>query len=244
MTGIGPAKELAEEEVLSKPDVTATDCGGTTFFAVLAASEWHFCGTSAAAPHAAGAVALMRQAAPLASSALLRESLVGTASPIGAFGSCAIGGGLVETVAAVKAAREEITPAEPEACSAPNASGPVFVAPGNWGLEAPPTPTPGPSPTPLPSPTPTAPATSFLKHPPKLVKTRSKTARLVFRFGSDQAGVTFLCKIDKGAFRACGSKFTHRFGVGSHVVQVKALSSAGLADPTPAAFRFRVKHVG
>ncbi|MGN6816870.1 MAG: S8 family serine peptidase [Solirubrobacterales bacterium] len=240
--GTGPAAPVpGGEEVLSKPDVTATDCGGTTFFAVLAESEWHFCGTSAAAPHAAGAVALMRQAAPLASPELLRESLIGTASPIGVFGSCAVGGGLVETVAAVEAAREEITPTAPEECEPPDASGSVFVAPGNWGIESPPTP---PTPEPTPPPTPTAPATSFLKHPPKVVKTRSKTARVVFRFGSDQAGVTFLCKIDRAAFRACGGKLTHRFGVGSHTVKVKAVSSAGLADSTPAVFRFRVKHVG
>jgi len=239
--GTGPAAPVpGGEEVLSKPDLTATDCGGTTFFAVLAESEWHFCGTSAAAPHAAGAVALMRQAAPLASPELLRESLVGTGSPVGAFDSCAIGGGLVETVAAVEAAREEITPVEPEACEPPGASGPVFVAPGNWGSEgSPPTPTPAP-----PAPAPPAPNTSFLKHPPKVVKTRSRTARIVFRFGSDQAGVSFLCKVDKAAFRACGSKLIHRFGVGSHVVKVKAVNSAGLADSTPAVFRFRVKHVG
>lgn len=229
------------EEVLSKPDVTATDCGGTTFFAVFAESEWHFCGTSAAAPHAAGAVALMRQAAPLASAELLRESLLGTASPIGAFNSCAIGGGLVETVAAVEAAREEITPAAPEACEPPDASAAVFVAPGNWGSESPPTP---PTPPLPPPPAPIAPSTSFVKHPPKVVKTRSRTVRLVFRFGSDQAGVSFLCKLDKAAFRVCGGKLTHRFGVGGHVVKVKAVSSAGLADSTPAVFRFRVKHVG
>jgi hypothetical protein len=238
--GAGPALPVpGGEEVLSKPDVTATDCGGTTFFAVFAESEWHFCGTSAAAPHAAGAVALMQQANPLASPELLREALTGTGTPIGAFDSCAIGGGLVETVGAVEAAREEIPPAEPEPCGPPDASGPVFVAPGDWGSESPPVPPPTPTP-----PTPVAPGTSFAKHPPKVVKTRSKTARLVFRFGSDQAGVSFLCKIDKAAFRACGSKLTHRFGVGSHVVKVKAVSSAGLADPTPAVFGFRVKHVG
>jgi hypothetical protein len=242
--GPTPAEELVSPEELSKPDVTATDCGGTTFFAVFAESEWHFCGTSAAAPHAAGAIALMREAAPLASPELLRESLAGTASPIGAFKSCAIGGGLVETVAAVEAAREEIPPVEPEECEPPDASDPVFVAPGNWGTESPASPTP-PPPTPSPpTPAPTAPKTSFLKHPPKVVKTRGKTARVVFRFGSDQAGVSFLCKIDTAAFRGCGSKLTHRFKVGSHTVKVKAVSSAGLADSTPAVFRFRVKHVG
>ena len=40
----------------------ATDCGVTTFFAQLAGSAWRFCGTSAAAPHAAGVAALMLQA--------------------------------------------------------------------------------------------------------------------------------------------------------------------------------------
>ena len=238
VSGPLPAKELSSPEELSKPDVAATDCGATTFFAFLEGPTWRFCGTSAAAPHAAGAVALMQQAAPLASAELLRESLVGTGSPVGTFGACAVGGGLVETVAAVEAAREEITPAEPEGCEPPDASGPVFVAPGNWGSESP------PAPPPPPTPTPTAPKTSFVKHPPKVVKTRSKTVRLVFRFGSDQAGVSFLCKIDKAAFRACGGKLTHRFRVGSHVVKVKAVSSAGLADATPAVFSFRVKHIG
>jgi hypothetical protein len=239
------ANPLPTPEALSKPDVTATDCGGTTFFADLSEGEWHFCGTSAAAPHAAGAVALMRNAAPLASNELLRESLVGTASPIGAFGPCAIGGGLVETVAAVKAAREELAPVAPEACEPPDASGAVFVAPGNWGSEAPPPPNPNPTPTPTPVVKPPPPPnTSILKHPHKVVGTRGRTVRVAFRFGSDQAGVTFRCKVDKGSFRGCGARFVHRFGLGAHVVRVAAVSSAGLADPTPAVFRFRVRHVG
>lgn len=243
--GTSPAAPVpGGEEVISKPDVTATDCGGTTFFAVLAESEWHFCGTSAAAPHAAGAIALMRQAAPLASSKLLRESLVGTGSPIGTFGSCAIGGGLVETVAAVEAARKEITPTAPEECEPPESPpGEVFVAPGDWGSEEPVTPPPTPNPTP-PVPQPVAPVTRIVKHPSKVVRTHGRSAKVVFRFGADQAGVSFLCKIDSGAFRACGSKLTRRFAVGSHVVKVKAVGSAGLADSTPVVFRFRVKHVG
>lgn len=233
------------EEVLSKPDVTATDCGGTTFFAVLAESEWHFCGTSAAAPHAAGVIALERQAAPLAKPALLRESLADTGSAIGAFGPCAIGGGLVEAVAAVEAAREEPPLTAPEECEPPESPpGEVFVAPGDWGSEEPVTPPPTPNPTPTPpAPTPVPPVTRIVKHPPKVVRTHGRNAKVVFRFGADQTGVSFLCKVDNAAFRACGSKFTHRFKVGSHVVKVKAVGSAGLADSTPVVFRFRVKHV-
>jgi hypothetical protein len=89
-----------------------------------------------------------------------------------------------------------------------------------------------------------APVTRIVKHPSKVVRTHGRSAKVVFRFGADQAGVSFLCKVDSGAFRACGGKLTRRFAVGSHVVKVKAVGSAGLADSTPAVFRFRVKHVG
>jgi subtilisin family serine protease len=244
VSGPLPAAEIPGGELISKPDVAATDCGGTTFFAFFSGGEWHFCGTSAAAPHAAGAVALMRNAAPLASTALLRESLVGTASFVGAFGACAVGGGLVETVKAVKAAKEEITPGEPGECEPPDASGEVFVAPGNWGSEGP-TPPPPPPPTTTPTTTPPVPPpnTFFAKHPKKTVRIRGRSIKLVFRFRSDQSPVTFLCKVDGSAFRACGAKLARSFKPGKHVVRVKAKNSAGLVDPTPAVFRFRVERI-
>jgi hypothetical protein len=127
----------------------------------------------------------------------------------------------------------ELTPAD---------DGPSTVVPP---LEEPVTPTPTSSnpPPPPPPPPQIAPGTSFLKHPPKLVRTRSNTARVVFGFGSDQAGVTFRCKVDKGTFRSCGSRTVRRFGLGRHTVKVVAVSSAGLADATAAVFSFRVKHV-
>jgi hypothetical protein len=237
-----PADPIPGGEVISKPDVTATDCGGTTFFAFFSGGEWHFCGTSAAAPHAAGAVALMRQAAPLASTALLRESLAGTASPIGAFDSCAVGGGLVETVAAVKAAKGETTPVAPDPCEPPNASGAVFVAPGDWGSEGAAPAQPSQPTTPQPPP-PTPPNTSFAKHPKKTVRIRGRSVKLVFRFSADQSGVTFLCKVDGTGFRACGAKLARPFKPGKHVVRVKARNAAGLVDPSPAVFRFRVERV-
>jgi hypothetical protein len=231
-------------EEISKPDVAATDCGRTTFFAFLSGGVWHFCGTSAAAPHAAGAVALMRDAAPLASTALLRQSLLGTASSVPGFGPCAAGGGLVETVNAVKAAKGEITPGTPGVCEPPDAGGAVFVAPGDWGSETPPVePPPQPNPSPTPAPTPPAPNTSFAKHPVRTVRIRGRGVRLVFRFRSDQAGVAFLCKVDGSAFRACGAKLGHSFKPGRHVVRVKARNAAGLTDPTPAVFRFKVERI-
>lgn len=241
-----PAEPIpgGEGEVISKPDIAATDCGGTTFFAVFVSSEWHFCGTSAAAPHAAGAVALMRSANPLASPERLRESLLGTGAEVGAFGPCAVGGGLVETVNAVKAAKEEIEPGEPGECELPDASGAVFVAPGNWGLENPPPSEPPPTtPTPPTPPQVSPPDTAFAKHPKKKVRIRGRSVKLTFRFRSNQSGVTFLCKVDNGAFRSCGAKLVHRFKPGKHVVRVKARNAAGLVDSSPAVFRFRVERV-
>lgn len=242
--GTAPAAPLGAAQVIPKPDVTATDCGATTFFAFQEGPTWRFCGTSAAAPHAAGAVALMLQAGEEAGGGLeepepLRAALLQAASPIGSFGACAIGAGLVETEGAVETLLAGPGPLNPPDCEPP-------VSPPSEESN-PPGPTPaGSTTTPLPTPTvpgSSAPQTTISKHPRKLVRTRSNTARAVFRFGSDQAGATFRCKVDERAFRACGSRIVHRFGLGPHAVTAVAVSSAGLADATPAVFRFRVKRV-
>ncbi|MGN6216756.1 MAG: S8 family peptidase [Solirubrobacterales bacterium] len=243
--GKTPAAELGAPEELSKPDVAATDCARTTFFAEEFKSEpgiWRFCGTSEAAPHAAGVTALMLQEEPGASPAEVREALAESAKPVGTFDSCAVGGGLLDALGALEAivAGPPFTPAK--ACEPPESPpGEVFVVPGNWGSEEPVTPPVAQTPTPTPQPLP--PVTRLVKHPPKVVRTRSRTARVIFRFGADQAGARFLCKVDGGGFRSCPSRFVHRFGLGPHVVRVKAVGSTGLADSTPAVFRFRVEHV-
>ena len=46
-----PAPALTSPQTISKPDVVASDCVATTFFAEEEGSAWRFCGTSAAAPH-------------------------------------------------------------------------------------------------------------------------------------------------------------------------------------------------
>jgi subtilisin family serine protease len=230
-----PAAPLLTPEELTKPDVTASDCVATTFFAFNAGGVWRFCGTSAAAPHAAAVAALLRQGDGSATTQQIRESLVETATPIGAFPATAVGTGLVDARSAIESL-PELTAAE---------DGPSSVVPPIEEPVVPPvTPPSNPNPPSPPPPSPpVAPGTSFLKHPPKLIRTRSSTAPVVFRFGSDQAGVTFRCKIDGVAFRPCGSRIVRRFAVGRHVVRVKAVSSAGLADATPAIFRFRVERL-
>src|SRR4029077_3341944 len=66
VSGTGAAAELPSPQEIPKPDLAATDCGVTTFFAQFFVFEglWRFCGTSAAAPHAAAVAALVRQAEP------------------------------------------------------------------------------------------------------------------------------------------------------------------------------------
>ena len=89
--------------MVHKPDVVASDCGATSFFASLSQGVWRFCGTSAAAPHAAAVAALMRQANPGASGAQVRAALSATARPVPGFGIDQVGAGLIDARGAVNA---------------------------------------------------------------------------------------------------------------------------------------------
>jgi hypothetical protein len=104
VTGTVAAAEVPAQTI-PKPDLTATDCGATTFFGSFVASEgtWRFCGTSAAAPHAAAVAALVRQANPGASAAQVRVDLADSALPVGSFGPDDVGAGLIDAYGAVDA---------------------------------------------------------------------------------------------------------------------------------------------
>jgi Subtilase family len=246
VNGTTPAAAIPPQ-VLSKPDLTATDCNLTTFFAFLTGAGWRFCGTSAAAPHAAGVAALMLEEEGTATPAEVRAALQESAVEVGAFGPCAVGAGLIEAVGAIEALLSPPgTPVSP--CLPPESEAAVEEAraPGNWGSETPPPPPPviqtippGGQPESQPEP-----RTFFRQRPEKVVRTRTRTARVVFRFGSDQAGVTFACRIDGGLFRPCPERLVRRFGLGPHSLRVAARDAAGNADRTPATYRFRVKRVG
>jgi hypothetical protein len=266
------------EQVIPKPDLAATDCGATTFFARLDAGVWRFCGSSAAAPHAAAVAALVRQANPGASAAQVRVALTGTAHPVGVAGADAVGAGLIDAYGAVQAlalppvititkAPEplshnrrptiefsanrpvsfscEVDGGSPQPCASPFGlpgltDGTHGVAVNGVDLAG----RKGSSGTAMFAIDTRAPRTTIAKHPRKLIRTHRRRVRGSFRFRSSEAGATFVCKVDRGLLRFCGSKFSRRFGVGRHTVQVRSQDRAGNVDRSPAVFHFRVKRVG
>jgi Tol biopolymer transport system component len=74
------------------------------------------------------------------------------------------------------------------------------------------------------------------KHPKK----RDRKRRARFTFSADLPGSRFECKLDKHPFRPCRSPFVRRLRPGRHAFRLRAIGAAGLADPTPAVFRWRV----
>ncbi|HEV7563665.1 MAG TPA: S8 family serine peptidase [Solirubrobacterales bacterium] len=278
--GTAPAPPIGED-VISKPDLVATDCGVTTFFATFVKSEgrWRFCGTSAAAPHAAAVAALMLQANPGAGAAQIRAALSATASPVGTSGPTEVGAGLVNAFAAVNAVALPPTiafTAAPQALSRERRPTIQFTAnrPVAFGCSldgALPQPCASPYTVPAPladgkhgfavtgtdvggrvgvSPTVSftidtrAPRTKIAKHPPKLVRTRNRRARVVFRFRSSESPAAFICKVDHDLLRPCGRRLALRLLPGRHRVRVRAKDPAGNVDSTPAVFAFEVKRVG
>jgi hypothetical protein len=254
--GSEAAVALGSPEILSKPDVAATDCGLTSFFASFEAGGWRFCGTSAAAPHAAAVAALMLGAKPTATPAEIKAALRESAVRVGESESdpCAVGAGLVEAVGAIE---DLLTPPSltPPPCETPVSEVPAEEAraPGDWGSEFPPESSSPPAGT-VSSPEPVPPVTSeshrrlprtfFRQRPPKVIRTHGRSALVVLRFGSDETGVSFACRIDGGFFRPCPERLVRRFAVGSHAVVVVARDAAGNGDRTPAAYRFKVQQIG
>jgi hypothetical protein len=93
-------------------------------------------------------------------------------------------------------------------------------------------------PTVPPSPAPAKPPNTTLRKKPAR-KTAARQA--TFTFVSDQAPSRFECKLDKRAFKPCRSPFKlKKLKPGHHSFQVRAVNGAGVADPTPAVFRWKV----
>jgi subtilisin family serine protease len=229
VSGTTPAQKLPSAEVISKPDIAATDCGMTTFFAYHEGSTWRFCGTSAAAPHAAAVAALLLQRNALLSPFSVRSVLSSTASPVGGYGPTAVGAGLVNAVGALEAVEPAAARVEEAVQGSRTASEEVAGTTSS---------TAGTSST---TSAPNAFRVFFIRHPHKVVRTRGRAARVRFRFGSNLSSATFICSVDRHRFHGCARTLVRSFSIGSHVLRIGIRLPSGAVAPVTASYRFRVE---
>jgi hypothetical protein len=82
-----------------------------------------------------------------------------------------------------------------------------------------------------------APQTTLRRKPAKTTSDRTPT----FRFGADESGSSFQCKLDAKPFKTCRSPFTTKqLKLGHHTFKVRARDSSGKLDPSPASYGFKV----
>ena len=83
----------------------------------------------------------------------------------------------------------------------------------------------------------TAPDTTITAGPTGTTNDNTPT----FSFTATEAGSTFQCRVDAGAFAACTTPFTTAaLSDGAHTFEVRATDTAGNTDPTPASRAFSV----
>ena len=200
-----------------------------------------FAGTSMATPHVAGIAALVGAAAPGASStAIVKAILDGTSElPVVDTSRRTVTFGIADACQAIAVALNESVKDE---CPGSSENVVPLLPPSPGGGSQ------GGSGTTSQQPRLVAdiraPSTFFSKRPPKVVRTRQARARVLFRFGSDEAGVSFFCRIDGAPFRPCPPRLVRRYALGRHTIRVKARDAAGNVDATPAVYRFAVKPQG
>jgi hypothetical protein len=88
----------------------------------------------------------------------------------------------------------------------------------------------------------TPPQTSIVSKPPD----PSSSSTASFTYESNEAGSTFECSLDSGAFVSCPAAGISYFSLanGSHSFQVRAIDPSANVDPTPAGYSFAIEVEG
>jgi Subtilase family len=240
VAGTTAAVALGSPNVLAKPDLVATDGGATTFFGSCSSDVWRFFGTSASAPHAAAVAALELQASPSLSPAGVKNAQTSTAARVGSFLPTAVGSGMLDAFATLGSIAVPGSGSQATQSTAPNCG---------QGLPQPdPDPVVPDTPAPITSSAPVSsprdkirPETLISQGPARVSFVQGQWMRVVFRFRSSEKGSNFLCKIDEGLYFQCHWRFVRWFGLGKHVLRVKARDAAGNVDRSPAVYRFRIE---
>jgi hypothetical protein len=201
VVGATPAAALPSPEVISKPDLTATDCASNTFLgeAVPGVPGRQFCGTSEAVEHAGTIAALMQQTEPLATPAQIVSTLESTATAFTVRKApFEVGAGMVDALAAMRALG-----------GSPAHDRPSYVVPSlEEEANAP------------------APTVTITNGP----KALGNVYRPTFEFVSSRP-VAFSCQIDGGPAQACASPFVvpSALGQGPHGFVVIGTDAQGRA---------------
>lgn len=77
------------------------------------------------------------------------------------------------------------------------------------------------------------------KKPKRVVRTKGKRARVVFRFGAPGRGLRFQCRLDRQRFKLCRSPKVYRLQPGKHRFRVRAVRGK-VAGPATKPVKFRV----
>ncbi len=209
-------------------------------------------GTSMATPHVSGAAALLFSALPATSAEAAKDAILGSVDARASLAGKTVSGGRLNVRRALEALGLESPPLSEEEEQEEEGPGPG-EGPGAESGGTVPTAIPMPPATATPNPfvpaseaprsvpSRRAPATFFQRRPPKILRSEGRRARAVFRFGSNEIGVVFLCKLDREPFRPCRHTTVRHLLSGPHELRVKARDGDGDTDQTPAVYRFRVE---
>jgi hypothetical protein len=239
VVGKTPAAELGSPEVIAKPNVVATDCASTTFFASKKGGAWYFCGTSEAGPHAAAVAALMQQVEPAATPETTVETMEESATPFTVVAAPeAVGAGMLNAKEALTAIGGSLVDDPPSLPKEPSGGGeetPAQPTSPTGGSGAPSQNTGVKKDTAAPK--------VKISGPKRPVTTSKARALVHFKLTANESPVTFYCEFDRESQRVCGRNLAHRSGPGVHVLKVWAEDASGNVAEAPTTFRFRVKRI-